>query len=105
MYDVNENGDITNTKVVGEKTKLDEKFDQGDGYTYNVSLNYNRTFGKHDVGFLFLYEQESSKGNEFSAFRTKFVSNSVPQLSAGCDADKTNAAKQMSGHATVCRTY
>lgn len=91
MYDVNENGDITNTKVVGEKTKLDEKFDQGDGYTYNVSLNYNRTFGKHDVGFLFLYEQESSKGNEFSAFRTNFVSNSVPQLSAGGDADKTNA--------------
>ena len=93
MYDVNENGDITNTKVVGEKTKLDEKFDQGDGYTYNVSLNYNRTFGKHDVGFLFLYEQESSKGNEFSAFRTNFVSNSVPQLSAGGDADKTNAGK------------
>lgn len=93
MYDVNENGDITNTKVVGEKTKLDEKFDQGDGYTYNVSLNYNRTFGKHDVGFLFLYEEGSSKGNEFSAFRTNFVSNSVPQLSAGGDADKTNAGK------------
>ncbi|WFE86215.1 MULTISPECIES: TonB-dependent receptor [Parabacteroides] len=93
MYDINENGDITNTKVVGEKTKLDEKFDQGDGYTYNLSLNYNRTFGKHDVGLLFLYEEESSKGNEFSAFRTNFVSNSVPQLSAGGDTDKTNAGK------------
>lgn len=91
MYDINENGDITNTKVVGEKTKLDEAFDQGDGYTYNVSLNYNRTFGKHDVGLLFLYEQEASKGNKFSAFRTNFVSNSVPQLSAGGDADKSNS--------------
>lgn len=93
MYDVNENGEITNTKVVGEKTKLDEKFNQGDGYTYNLSLNYNRTFGKHDIGALFLYEEEASYGNEFSAFRTNFVSNSVPQLSAGGDADKTNAGK------------
>lgn len=93
MYDVNESGDITNTKVVGEKTKLDEKFDQGDGYTYNLSLNYNRSFGKHDLGLLFLYEEESSKGNEFSAFRTNFISNSIPQLSAGGDADKTNEGK------------
>lgn len=93
MYDINENGDITNTKVVGEKTKLDEKFNQGDGYTYNLSLNYNRTFGKHDVGFLFLYEEETSKGNEFTAFRTNFISNSIPQLSAGGDTDKTNSGK------------
>ncbi len=93
MYDVNENGDITNTKIVGEKSKLDEKFDQGHGYTYNVSLNYNETFDKHDVGVLLLYEQEEKFGNEFSAFRTNYVSNSVPQLSAGGDADKDNAGK------------
>lgn len=90
MYQMNENGDITNKKVVGEKTKLDEKFDQGAGYTYNVSLNYNRTFGKHDVSALFLYEQEALDKNWFSAYRTNFVSNSIPQLSAGGDLDKTN---------------
>ena len=105
MYDVNENGDITNTKVVGEKTKLDEKFDQGSGYTYNLSLNYNRSFGKHDVGLLFLYEEEASKGNWFSAYRTNFVSNSVPQLSAGGDNEKDNkgVAKEWARNGLVGR--
>lgn len=93
MYDVNDAGEITNTKIVGEKSKLDEKFSQSYGYTYNLSLNYNRTFGKHDLGVLFLYEEEVSDGNEFTAFRTNFVSNSVPQLSAGGDADKSNGGK------------
>lgn len=90
MYQLNDNGDVTNTKVVGEKTKLDERFDQGYGYTYNLSLNYNKTFGKHDLGLMFLYEEETSYGNWFSAYRTNYVSNSVPQLSAGGELDKSN---------------
>lgn len=90
MYQLNEKGEVTKKKVVGEKTKLDEKFDQGHGYTYNVSLNYNKTFGKHDVSALFLYEEEVLDKNWLSAYRTNFVSNSIPQLSAGGDLDKSN---------------
>lgn len=93
MYQINEQGEITSTKVVGEKTKLDEKFDQTFGYTYNLSLNYSRRFGKHDIGAMVLYEQEVSDFNEFSAFRTNFTSNSIPQLNAGGELDKSNAGK------------
>jgi TonB-linked SusC/RagA family outer membrane protein len=90
MYDVNDNGDITNSKVVGEKSKLDESFSQGYGYTYTLSLNYNKTFNEHDVGALLLYEEETSNGNWFSAYRTNFVSDAVPQFNAGGDLEKSN---------------
>ncbi len=91
MFVLNDDGDVVNEKVVGEKTKLDESFNQGGRYTYNVSLNYNKTFGKHDLGLLLLYEQEAYDKNWFSAYRTNFISNSVPQLSAGGDLEKDNA--------------
>lgn len=90
MYDVNEQGEITNTKVVGEKSTLNERLDQGSQYIFNVSLNYSNTFGKHDVGAMFLYEQEESDDDWFSAYRTNYLTNSIPQLGAGGDKDKDN---------------
>lgn len=90
MYVLNDEGDIVNEKVVGEKTKLDERFDQGSRYTYNLSLNYNNSWGKHDLGLLLLYEEEAYDKNWMSAYRTNFISNSIPQLSAGGDLEKSN---------------
>ncbi|GBU07825.1 SusC/RagA family TonB-linked outer membrane protein [Bacteroidales bacterium] len=105
MYDLNDKGEIINTKVVGEKTKLNEKFDQGYGYLYNISLNYSRSFSKHDIGALFLYEEETTRDNNFSAYRTNFSSNSVPQLFAGGDTDKNNdgSAKEWARNGIVGR--
>lgn len=90
LYDENEDGVVTNTKVIGEKTTLDEGFNQNSGYSYNVQLNYARMFGKHDVGALFLYEEESRDVSLFSAYRTNFITNAIPELFAGGDSEKSN---------------
>lgn len=51
--------------------------------TYQLSLNYQNTFGKHDIKGLFLFEGISSNGNNFSGMRRDYISTAVQQLFAG----------------------
>jgi TonB-linked SusC/RagA family outer membrane protein len=93
MYDEDANGNITATKVVGKtltKTEMTESFKQVVSSTIDLSLNYQRSFGKHDISGLFLYEQSEGNANLFSAYRTNFPSNAVDQLFAGGAIDKNN---------------
>ncbi|MES2276120.1 MAG: TonB-dependent receptor [Bacteroidota bacterium] len=93
MYDEDAAGNITATKVVGKnltKTELTETFAQAISTTINLSLNYQQSFGKHDIGGLLLYERATSNGDTFNAYRTNFPSNQIDQLFAGGDVDKNN---------------
>jgi TonB-linked SusC/RagA family outer membrane protein len=84
------NGDGINT------TSLSENFDQGSSLTMEAHLNYQRTFGKHEVSGLFLYTQNTGTYNYLSGFRDNFLSNAIDQLFAGSDANQ-----QTSGGANV----
>ncbi|SDJ21827.1 TonB-linked outer membrane protein, SusC/RagA family [Pedobacter sp. ok626] len=93
MYDEDATGKIIGTKVVGKnltKTELNESFEQPVSSTINLSLNYQRSFAKHDISALFLYEQASGNMDKFNAYRTDFPSNEIDQLFAGGDTNKDN---------------
>lgn len=75
MYEEDEAGNVTNTKVTGEPTFLTETFQEINNVTLNASLRYARMFRDHDVSGLVLFEQYSSAGNEFDAARRDFSTN------------------------------
>lgn len=75
MYDEDPDGNIVNQKMVGGRTSLYEAFDDLTNYTYNISLNYQRSFLKNDISGLLLFEQYSSKGKGFNANKEDFATN------------------------------
>ncbi len=77
-------------------TSLSETFDQGSSLTMEAHLNYQRTFGKHEVSGLFLYTQNTGNYNYLNGFRDNFLSNAIDQLFAG-----NEATQQASGGANV----
>jgi TonB-linked SusC/RagA family outer membrane protein len=94
MYSEDSLGNITSTKIVGKnipQTELWETYQQSNAYTIDLSLNYQRSFGKHDFGALFLYEQAAGNYDTLTAYRTFFPSNAIDQLFAGGDSSKTNS--------------
>ena len=71
---------------------LTEEFGEYDNSTFETHINYNRSFGKHEVGALVLYSQSEFFNNGFSAFRREYITSAVDQLSAGPDANKDNGS-------------
>ena len=56
----------------------------------NVSVNWTRKFGDHDVTLFGAYEQLSEDWNGFEAYRKYYISDVVQTLAAGSDTDKDN---------------
>lgn len=74
-YDEDAQGNITNTKINGGNTSLDEYYTQEQAITDNISLNYQTTVKKHDISALLLAEQYSDLGNTFSGHKQDFAVN------------------------------
>ena len=55
-------------------------FGLGDAYTLNWFLNYNRTFGKHAVNAIAVYEQARTNSTSLSGMRQKLLINNIDQL-------------------------
>ncbi len=89
MYDEDAQGNVTNEKVVGSQTYLSELFHEVNNVTLNLSLNYSKTFDKHDISGLFLYEQYSSTGNTFTARKQDFATNIKDEFFASGPANQT----------------
>lgn len=81
-YDEDGQGNVTNKKVNGGNTSLDEYYTQGQASTTNLSLGYAKNFDKHDVSALILAEQFSDEGNTFNAHKEDFSTNLKDQLYA-----------------------
>lgn len=95
-YDFNENNEITGKKVNGAnglETSLKEYFGQQQELTYNLSLNYVRQFGKHDLNVLLLTEGFVSDNDNLEGYRTKYSSDVIDQLFAGGTAEMTTTGK------------
>ncbi len=54
------------------KEYISQSSNRNKGYQLNLQLDYARTFGKHDVSALFVYEQTESEGRYFSGGRENF---------------------------------
>jgi TonB-linked SusC/RagA family outer membrane protein len=89
MYDEDANGNITNTKVVGGQAYLSEMFNEVNNYTMNLSLHYDRTFNKHQIGALFLAEQYSSTGDTFTARKQDFATTIKDEFFASGPLNQT----------------
>lgn len=60
--------------------------------TYNIKLNYRRSFGSHNIDAFAGYEQSKINSETFGAFRQNFPTTQTPELSQGGTAaiDQTN---------------
>lgn len=80
---------LDDAPVVGTRTRTEngnfvrKTFDENSAYTLNLQLNYNRVFGKHDIGLMFLYEQYEEWGDTFYGQRKELLSSTLEQLFAG----------------------
>ncbi len=59
-------------------------------------ISYNGSFGKHDLGFLFLYEQQTYQSSIFQAARRNFALYDLAYLNFGAPGTATNA--ESAGH-------
>lgn len=62
---------------------LAETQGQNQRVTLESHLNYTRSFGRHNVGGLLVYSQQSYSDNYTSAYREGFISAAIDQLSVG----------------------
>ena len=79
-------------KVVGGGILLPDLSEQSTystSITPNIRASYNRTFGKHQINSFIAYEQNDSRGNNFSAYRKNFLSGAIDELFAGDDAGQS----------------
>ncbi|MDQ6843555.1 MAG: TonB-dependent receptor [Bacteroidota bacterium] len=53
-------------------------------------LNYDRTFGSHDINFLAGVQKETLKDEYFNAYRRYYISTAIDQIFAGGDKEKNN---------------
>lgn len=82
-YSEDEQGNIIGTKTnggEGGKTTLSESFNQNYSIFLNVGLNYQRTFGAHDLSGLLVYEQNKQEGDALSGTKRDFPISSKDEL-------------------------
>ncbi|MCY1721974.1 TonB-dependent receptor [Prolixibacteraceae bacterium Z1-6] len=54
-------------REVTNNNRINENYGFGQNYQLNISLNYSRTFGKHDISSFLTYEQSEGEGYAFEA--------------------------------------
>lgn len=68
---------------------LDSKAENSFMPNQQYSLNYQNTFGKHDIGALLLWEMKNYRKDWISAYRQFYVS-AIDQMKAGDNTNKNN---------------
>lgn len=68
---------------------LDSKAENSFMPTQQYSISYQNTFGKHDVGALFLWEMKNYRKDWISAYRQFYV-GAIDQMKAGDSTNKNN---------------
>lgn len=73
------------------KTALTIESREDDWLTAQLFLNYEKTFGKHEVKAMLAYEGIESKSRYVSAYREGYLSTALQNLNAGGDLNKNNS--------------
>ena len=105
-YDYNEVTEEYDKKVYTEWAypSLSQQLKGWNTLTMNAILNYNRSFGDHNVSAMAGFEQSSEKYEFFEAGRTKYESTAIDQLFAG-SADQGYWENDGSASETARRSY
>lgn len=79
LYSEDPQGNITGSRTIGisglTTTSLFQELKQFTNITANISLNYTRTIGKHELSGLALYERIEQHSHYFNASRQQFPTN------------------------------
>ncbi len=70
---------------------LRDYYDDANTRTWNIKADYTRSIGDHNISAFVAYEASEYEGKGISAFRRYFISNQLPYLFAGGDAEKDNS--------------
>lgn len=84
------NADGSYTASVPKNPWLEENYSQRENLSIDLSLNYSRKFGKHDVGAMILYTQSEAKESYIYASRDEYATSSIPYLFAGSTGNWKN---------------
>lgn len=76
-----------------KKPTLGEKNDFNTETNLEAHIQYNRTFGEHEVGALFVYSQNTSKNHWFNANKIDYVSSAIDDLFMGETSGQSNSGK------------
>lgn len=96
------NYDKKTTNMDGNNINLNQDANNNISKTYHLRLNYERTFGDHNVGAFIAYEQNQYEGESFWAWRGYYLSSKPDYLDFGADKDKTNGGR---GYATARQNF
>lgn len=78
------------TNTYGNDINLNQSSSNSINKTYNVKLNYQKTFDNHRVNAFVAYEQSQFETEDIWAVRKHFLSSRPDYLDFGGDKDKTN---------------
>lgn len=91
LYAYNEATSTYDEVYIGnDPSKLTKKNTNDDYEVFQGSINYNNTFGKHDLGGLLLVETRQGANNWFNASR-EYIIDVIPELSQGTSTNKDNS--------------
>lgn len=60
-------------------------------WNWSQMLDYNRSFGKHNLGVMLTHEAQESRWKNVSSSRTGFLTNDILDLNAGDETTATNS--------------
>jgi TonB-linked SusC/RagA family outer membrane protein len=98
LYSYDKTTDTYNKRVTGgsnNAASLNESQQNQQQTTYNIRLNYIKSFGDHNINAFVGYEQSALKRDSFYASRINYPTTQTPQLSQGGTAatDRDNGGK------------
>jgi TonB-linked SusC/RagA family outer membrane protein len=82
MYVEDEAGNVTSSIQRGTALALTESFQNVRTSVYNISLNYARIFGGHDLSAMLLYEQLEATGDGMNGTKQDYMTDIKDELSA-----------------------
>jgi TonB-linked SusC/RagA family outer membrane protein len=98
-----DNNHIVGDQPVSIRPRAADEFllsrsDKLDRYQYNLQLNYKRSFGRHNLDALLVYEQAEGDNVWFSGRKDDFISSAIDQYLAGSivrdvDGEQTQTAR------------
>ncbi len=96
FYERDANGELQRIPN-NTSTSLTQVNNQSNSYTLNAKLNYNKSFGVHDITSFVAVERNETRSDVFQAARSGYISAQIDQLFAGGAASQTNTGNAFEG--------
>lgn len=90
IFFLNNEGEYENLRDNTGTINLFQQSDNEISQTYHARINYSTAFDKHALGGFVAYEQNQVNGEYLSASRIGLISEDLPYLFAGSEANQTN---------------